>query len=97
MLVVHVGQSIQVRVEKVGVGPKGEVFTDQASRKDIHPELVHALDYVRKKMRNWEGASPELLAYIDQEIPALTPLAGAYQPRHTPEQVAKAKAETERF
>jgi hypothetical protein len=30
---------------------------------------------------NWEGASPELLTYIDQEIAALTPLAGGVQGR----------------
>lgn len=50
-----------------------------------------------KKMRNWEGATPELLAYIEQEIPALKPLADAYAPQQTPEQLAKAKIETERY
>jgi 5-methylcytosine-specific restriction protein B len=34
-----------------------------------------------RKMRDWVNASPELLAYIDQEIAALTPLAEAYKPR----------------
>lgn len=45
------------------------------------------------KIRNWAGATPELVAYIDRQTPMLRPMAQTYRPG----QIAKAMSDTKRY